>query len=206
MRVTTSASALSGLDARSGSNIDLAHADDIECIDWLREIGFSQYEETFLTNFSVGGQLLSRKRLAQIRLQDFPKMNIERYDHQKKLLEHIRHTLQFTFHSPVRRKEVRRKQGLPEDEPQIAEGKEGDTIVPANGAKGDGAPEKRHTKVDSRRRRSFDASAWNSISRLRTIDNSHKVAAEHLRAIRVGDVEVRKYYPFRHIKFHFSSL
>ena len=44
--------------------------------------------------------------------------------------------------------------------------------------------------ISSRRRRSFDATAWNTISKLRNVDQSHKVAAEHLRAIHQGEVEV----------------
>jgi hypothetical protein len=65
--------------------------DDIDCYDWLCEVGLEQYEETFLTNFTKGAAgPLSRKRLAQVRLQDFPHMNITQYDHQKVLMDHIR--------------------------------------------------------------------------------------------------------------------
>jgi hypothetical protein len=57
--------------------------DDIDAQEWLREIDLPQYEDVFLINFSMGGKLLSRKRLSQVRLQDFPKMNIQNYEHQK---------------------------------------------------------------------------------------------------------------------------
>jgi hypothetical protein len=48
--------------------------DDIICEEWLEEINLPQYKETFLVNFSLGGPLISRKRLSKVRLQDFPKM------------------------------------------------------------------------------------------------------------------------------------
>jgi hypothetical protein len=46
--------------------------------------------------------ILSRYRLSKIRLQDFPKMNITNYDHQKVLIEHLRHSLKFAFKSQDR--------------------------------------------------------------------------------------------------------
>jgi hypothetical protein len=76
--------------------------DDIVCGDWLDEVGMGQYIETFTVNFSVGGNLLSRKRLSTVRLQDFSKMNIENFVHQKILFNHIRHTLQYSFMNPER--------------------------------------------------------------------------------------------------------
>lgn len=154
-------------------------ADDIECIEWLREIDFEQYEETFLANFSVGGALLSRKRLAQVRLQDFPKMNILIYEHQKMLLAHIKHTLQYTFHSPIRKREVRNMLGQQDD------GVNKELFPPSSSAR-------RHIsgKLLHSRRRSFDQNAWDSINKLRSYDTTHKVAAEHLRAIHAGAVEV----------------
>ena len=95
--------------AADASESNKGFGDDIHCLNWLEEIGLPQYEETFSTNLSVGGDLLSRKRLSQIRLQDFPRMNITNYEHQKRLLEHIRHTLQFAYKSPIRKKEVSEK-------------------------------------------------------------------------------------------------
>lgn len=83
------------------------YVDDIDCVTWLEEIDMPQYTQTFLTNFTVGGTgFLSRKRLAQVRLQDFPNMNIQNYDHQKVLMQHIRHTLKYTYQSPVRIRET----------------------------------------------------------------------------------------------------
>lgn len=92
-----------GFDAVSG----LPLQDDIECVSWLDEVGMTQYAETFLVNFTVGGRgFLSRKRLAMLRLQDFPMLNITNYEHQKILLQHIRHTLRYSYQSPVRIRET----------------------------------------------------------------------------------------------------
>jgi hypothetical protein len=41
-----------------------------------------------------------------LRLQDFPKMNIQNFSHQKKLLYHIQHSLKYSFSSPIRKSEV----------------------------------------------------------------------------------------------------
>jgi hypothetical protein len=81
-----------------GSNF----TDDIICLEWLNEVGMGQYIETFTVNFSVGGNLLSRKRLSKVRLQDFSKMNIENFVHQKILMNHIRHTLRYAYMNPER--------------------------------------------------------------------------------------------------------
>jgi hypothetical protein len=87
--------------------LDTPYIDDIDCKSWLEEIGLSQYSETFYANFTSGGTgFLSRKRLAQVRLQHFPHMNITDFEHQKVLLQHIKHTLKYTYQSPVRIKET----------------------------------------------------------------------------------------------------
>jgi hypothetical protein len=152
--------------------------DDIDAGDWLREIDMEQYEDVFVTNFSIGGKLLSRRRLGNLRLQDFPKLNIQIYDHQKILMEHIRHTLCYTFHSPVRRKEARDKFILrspnakppPEPEPKYV------GVV----------KEKKESKRGKRqtvrtKRRSFDNAAWNKINALRSKDIVSHNAADELR-------------------------
>jgi hypothetical protein len=77
--------------------------DDVLYDEWLSEIGMEQYSETFASNFTHGGKYLSRKRLSQVRLQDFPKMNITNYQHQKLLLQHIKYTLDAEYSSPSRR-------------------------------------------------------------------------------------------------------
>lgn len=157
-------------------------ANDIECVDWLNEIDLPQYEESFRLNCSLGDNLLSRKRLAQIRIKDFPYMNITNHVHQKMLHEHIQHTLQFSFHSPLRRREVKVRMGKSiDDEPSGSEEKlDGGTRTKSSTM---------NSSVSGRRRRSFDAKAWNSINKLRTQDHAHKVAAEVLRGIRVGELE-----------------
>jgi hypothetical protein len=43
---------------------------------------------------------------ATLRLQDFPKMNIQNFSHQKMLLYHITHSLKYSFNSPIRKSEV----------------------------------------------------------------------------------------------------
>jgi SAM domain (Sterile alpha motif) len=80
--------------------------DDIKPLEWLEEIDLAQYVETFQINFTIGGSYLSRKRLASVRLQDFSKMNIQIFDHQKKLLQHIQHSLKYSFNDPNRKQEV----------------------------------------------------------------------------------------------------
>ena len=72
----------------------------------MQEIGFEQYSETFLVNFPSHEHdgYLSRKRLSLLRLKDFSQLNITQYDHQKLIFEHIKHTLQFEFRSPIRRR------------------------------------------------------------------------------------------------------
>jgi SAM domain (Sterile alpha motif) len=88
--------------------------DDIKPLEWLLEIDLAQYVETFQVNFTIGGSYLSRKRLASVRLQDFSKMNIQIFDHQKKILQHIQHSLKYSFNDPNRKQEVqdRMNQGL----------------------------------------------------------------------------------------------
>ena len=80
--------------------------DDMKPLEWLQEIDLGQYVETFQTNFTIGGSYLSRKRLASVRLQDFSKMNIQNFDHQKKLMKHIQHSLKYSFNDPNRKQEI----------------------------------------------------------------------------------------------------
>ena len=168
-----------------------AFTDDIECAEWLAEVGLPQYASTFKTNLSVGGDLLSRKRLSQIRLQDFSKMNITNYDHQKLLKDHIDHTLKFAFYSPVRRREVKKKFNIyiPNSESKPSKPK-----VPSASAMAkdlstiniDASTNPRradHTgKIAARRRRSFDHKAWDTIEKTRTADADNHNAVEFIRA------------------------
>jgi SAM domain (Sterile alpha motif) len=93
--------------------------------EWLDEIKLGQYAETFTLNCGKGSYL-SRKRLAQIKLTSFPMMNIQNFEHQKLLLEHIRHTLKFAYHNPVRKEEVeeKMKKVLGDEDPALEEGEE----------------------------------------------------------------------------------
>ena len=84
--------------------------DDIPCKDWLKEIDLEHYYDTFITNcnspkFDKTVGYLSRNRLKQLRLQDYPKMNIKSYDDAKALHEHVKLSLKFEFESPDRKKE-----------------------------------------------------------------------------------------------------
>lgn len=83
--------------------------DDVQAREWLAEIGLEEYAETFELNFAYGGRFLSRKRLAQVKLTSFSSMNIQNFEHQKEILEHIRHTLKHAFASPVRVQEVKER-------------------------------------------------------------------------------------------------
>jgi hypothetical protein len=183
------------------------YVDDIDCIKWLEEIGMPQYTNTFMTNFTIGGSgYLSRKRLAQVRLQDFSYMNIQNYEHQKILLDHIRHTLKYTYQSPIRIRESQEtayvKLGIKPSEPE--------PIVVESIQ--EPADEKKDSKDDVRRRRpsmtdkdikedvqqetaeskaeqkkkkkqrrhTFDDKAWEAINKSRTADQT-KAAVELIR-------------------------
>ena len=72
------------------SHLPLLSPAQIDVFEWLAEVGLPQYEETFSVNFARGGVMLSRRRLEQVRLQDFPNMNITSFEHQKIILQHIK--------------------------------------------------------------------------------------------------------------------
>lgn len=165
------------------------HNDDIDCVNWLAEIGMTQYAETFLVNLSPDGKILSRKRLGQIRQNDLPKMNIVSFVHQKLLMEHIRHVLNHEFDSPLRRKEVKElnnRHGLADEKAQekekhpvhyiSTEAKLAEEMKHNNDEK-----DPLHKKVGARRRRSFDHQVWQSISNLRTKQSNIASAADSLR-------------------------
>ena len=40
--------------------------DDIKAEEWLKEIGLSEYADTFDLNFAYGGRFLSRKRFQEL--------------------------------------------------------------------------------------------------------------------------------------------
>ena len=158
--------------------------DDIECKSWLLEISLPQYTETFLANFSVGNNLLSRKRLNTLRLQDFPQMNITIYDHQKILIEHIRFTLQYSFDSPLRIKYIQERL----NESELISNKNHDTIaksLPVSNLasiKIDISKKRASHRVSpgNRRKSNFDNQAWSKISKIRDSDGP-KTSLENLR-------------------------
>lgn len=158
------------------------HIDDIDATEWLREVDMVHYERVFVTNFSIGGKLLSRSRLAKLRLCDFPKLNIQDYDDQKVLLDHIRHTLEYSFHSPVRKDEARQKYLLRSPNAKLPESlAEPKYIGVVAGDKEKKKKGKGSKKGQRTRRRSFDHQAWNKINALRTKDVTSENAAEQLR-------------------------
>ncbi len=178
------------------------YVDDIECKSWLEEIGMPQYCETFYANFTSGGTaFLSRKRLAQVRLQDFPHMNITNYEHQKVLIQHIKHTLKYTYQSPIRKQETRqsaygkipgislvseeksnvsRRQSKPEV--SVVEEKNSDAkeekLEGQVQTKDEGVKEK---KKMAKRRNTFDDKAWEAINKSRSSAGESKSAVEMLR-------------------------
>jgi hypothetical protein len=76
--------------------------DDIPADEWLDEIGMSQYTETFKVNFANGGNFISRRRLGQLRLQDYPKLNITNYGDEKILHKFITHILKHPYIKKIR--------------------------------------------------------------------------------------------------------
>lgn len=176
--------------------------DDIECKSWLEEVGLSQYCETFLANFHVGGNLLSRNRLKQVRLYHFPHMNITRYDHAKVLMEHIRHTLQFQFDSPMRRNEVSKRLNSATNSvafPPIlgaVDNTPSNNHLPTQRLADlhvDGTKKRaNHKSASNLRRKTFDSKAWQSITKFRRqsiIDSNQSVVLDNLRE---GKTEIVK--------------
>ena len=183
--------------------------DAIECIPWLEEIGMVQYAKTFLANFPYNGveNYISFKKLSQLRLQDFPRMNITNYEHQRALFDHIK------------KKEISDCKTFIESLPKMKcmssnrdVLKNGNDSTPGSArVKDSGANNSNSNTVhlpsitkkppdsDSKiprsgreraagavRRRTFDNNAWQSISKLRTRDQ----AAQMLDSIRKGTTEV----------------
>jgi hypothetical protein len=167
-----------GLMDDKSIEIDSMH-DDIDCIAWLHEINLSQYAETFLVNLSVDGRVIRRKRLNQLRQQDLCSMNITNFSHQKRLMEHVRLVQKYAFHSPHRRSEVKSSYKYTEEEEAsplgMRERKNSDPdsnseLPRALSAKSKSFKSRftvEQKKKTARRRRSFDADVWNSISTMR---------------------------------------
>lgn len=145
--------------------------DDIECVEWLSEIGMEQYIETFLANFTYGGKYLSRKRLEQVRIQDFPKMNITNYEHQKILLEHIKLTLKHEYSNIERR---RMSQIL---SPMKAESKETNNRIGNNNNNDNGKNDNKNNNLQSKAldfKKEFEKSESQSNERRNSKDKSLK--------------------------------
>ena len=165
--------------------------DDIDCKSWLTEINLAQYTETFLVNLSVDNRHVRRKRLGQLRQQDFSAMNITNFAHQKRLMEHVRLVLKFPFHSPHRRKEVKDLHIEPvvadlfdaRSDAAESKGQSKNTavskVVPP--VVKDKAAINLEKKKQARRRRSFDSDVWNSISNMRKKSVNNAAVADQLR-------------------------
>lgn len=80
--------------------------EDINCREWLAEIGLEHYANTFLTNLSSDGLIILRRRLSNIRQQDLSQMNITDFDDQKAIMAHIKLVLKHPFNSAVRKREL----------------------------------------------------------------------------------------------------
>lgn len=169
------------MESKDGPQLQLV--DDIPCEAWLNDIGFSQYTETFLANFTTGGKYLSRKRLAQLRLQDFPMMNITNYDHQKLLLKNIRSMLTRPYPKPQPRAESKKVSSRP----PISRGPSSQDETPAlprpnligivsSEHKGSRA----RAGFASKKRHSFDEQVWAAIHKTRgaAANNSSEAVAK----------------------------
>lgn len=166
--------------------------DDIDCKLWLTEINLAQYTETFLVNLSADNKHIRRKRLSQLRQQDLSKMNITNFSHQKRLMEHVRLVLRYPFHSPHRKREIRdlHVEPVPIDfsDAKSEDSKEVKSSVPSAPVHPkalvpvvDKSIAEKEKKKQARRRRSFDADVWNSISNMRRKTATSNAIADQLR-------------------------
>jgi hypothetical protein len=167
--------------------------DDIDCKAWLTEINMAQYTETFLVNLSVDNKHIRRKRLGQLRQQDLSSMNISNYAHQKRLMEHVRLVLKFSFQSPHRKKEIKDLYIEPVPMAPLRDDGDSATAESKTNSKHSGVSKTSthqaksvHTiankKKQAVRRRSFDADVWNSISTMRKKSVNNAIMADQLRA------------------------
>jgi len=166
--------------------------DDIDCVAWLLEVDLEQYTETFLVNFTRGGRYLSRKRLGQVRLQDFPHMNITNFDHQKILMQHIRSSLRHSFNSKARKQEAKAIHDLNSPKKKLSSNKK-PILPPIENinvkfvAKVVEKPVDKKTS-SNRRRHSFDETAWAVINKSRgalvqIVSDANKLRMNQLDAI-----------------------
>mmetsp|Transcript_17068 Transcript_17068/g.32139 ORF Transcript_17068/g.32139 Transcript_17068/m.32139 type:complete len:489 (+) Transcript_17068:121-1587(+) len=168
----------SAKDEKGGSGRVLL--DDIHCLHWLEEIGMEQYYDTFRTNFTSGGDYLSRKRLAQVQIRHFPSMNITNFDHQKILFKHITKVLEQAFVDQTNIMAERKKKAKEAEKRRLAEEKlaadekrkKEEGIV--------GVVKKTEAKASRRKKRySFEDQAWDIINKSRGADS--KGAYDHLK-------------------------
>jgi hypothetical protein len=171
------------------------HANDIDVHEWLAEVEMGMYADVFLANFGIDGtNYLNRKHMKKIRLQDLPKMGITQYHHAKLLHEHIHHTLEYEFGSPVRKVQVDKKMRdlFPEKYPdiehvpkKIGKLKIEDMHIPLKSVeKLHSDAHLDHSKMNPKRRRSFDTQVWANIHHLRCADAA---SAHATAALRDGD-------------------
>jgi hypothetical protein len=99
------------------------------------------------------------------------------------LLEHIRHTLQYAFHSPVRRAQARERYLLRSPDAKPLPPPRYEAKVVSQEDKGGKHKKGRGNKNDisRRKRRSFDNVVWNKINSLRSSDQAAHQAAGELR-------------------------
>lgn len=197
LSTSTKGHASFGTPLRSSSDnkmVELSYTNDIECVAWLSEIDLTQYSETFLVNLSADGRILSRSRLGQIRQKDLSSMNITNFQHQKLIMDHITHVLQYSYHSPVRKKDLRAKLSIKypdlnleaEPKPVISQKQQQSkpqekTSKEESNETAKSKEKKPKNKISARRRKSFDTTVWNAISDLRTKTDDSVAAVELLR-------------------------
>jgi hypothetical protein len=166
-------------ELRLSNRENLVFSDDIECLQWLEEVNLPQYYETFQTNFAVAENRLSRRRLETVRLQDFPNMNISDFEHAKILMDHIKITLQYAFHSQERVREVKSAQDRRASIlPPIVAQKERN--IPSSLADVDipyskvGRKKANHQRyISKNRRKAFDQKIWDTVNKFRDDNTSN---------------------------------
>jgi hypothetical protein len=154
--------------------------DDIHCLHWLEEIGMEQYYDTFRTNFTSGGDYLSRKRLAQVQLRHFPSMNITNFEHQKILFKHITKVLEQAFVDQTKILAERKKKEKEAEKRRAAEEKLAADEKKKKQESVVGVVKNAEKKPSRRKQRySFEDKAWEIISKTRGSDS--KGAYDHLK-------------------------
>jgi len=162
--------------------------DAVECLPWLDGIGMSHYAKTFLANFPYVGHedYVSIRKMSSLRIQDFPRMNITDYDHQRLIYDHIQikvATLSSLSNitaaeSPEQSMSSKKTENcLRKDDSTVSLPR----VVIKKNESSDGKNPRPKEKVSQGRRSSFDSRVWECISKLRTKEHN-LMAIENIRS------------------------